>query len=182
MSTQTLSPILRAALGYAHIVAELPIADLMAGMADSWKSMRTAAFNGPRERIHIVHTALDLCEWTRKYQDPCEFDRSLSGLLRAAGLVHDAPEGKEWRRRNEESAWVLHPQGESITETPSIWSAKWVGREIMVPAIIGVTFENELYAISAGVTARRRCIEGHGNPVGAAFADRLDAVTASVAP
>lgn len=180
MSTQTLSPIFRAALGYAHMVAELPVADLMAGMTDSWKAMRAAAFDGPRERIHIVQTAIDLCEWTRKYQDPTEFERCLSSLLRAAGVSFDAPEGKEWRRRDEQSAWILYPQGDRVNETPGIWSARWVGREVIVPAMIGVTFENERYAISAAATARRRCLEGHGNPAGVSFADRLDALTASV--
>lgn len=180
MSTLTLHPRLRAAFGYANIVAGLPIADLVAGYSDNWEAMSRAATRGPRERIHVVHLALNLCIIARKYWEEHEFERALSALLRAAGMAYDAPEGKEWRRRDEQSAWVLCPQRDRPTETPGIWSAKWVDRRIIVPAIVGVTFENEQYAISAAATVRRRCFEGHGSPEGVKFADRLDALTASV--
>lgn len=179
MSTLTLHPRLRAAIGYAHLVAGLPVDDLLAGYSDNWEAMTSAAFNGPRERVPVVHAALNLCAIARKYWEEHEFERALSGLLRAAGMAYDAPEGKEWRRRDEQSAWVLYPQRERPTEMPGVWSAKWVSRVIIVPAIVGVTFENEQYAISAAATVRRRCFEGHGSPEGVKFADRLDALTAS---
>lgn len=180
MSTLTLHPRLRAAFGYANIVAGLPIADLVAGYSDNWEAMRSTAFRGPHERIYTVHAALNLCIIARKYSEQHEFERGLSALLRAAGMAYDAPEGKEWRRRDEQSAWMLYPQRGRPTETPGVWSAKWVDRKIIVPAIFGVTFENEQYAISAADTVRRRCFEGHGNPDGAKFANALDALTASV--
>ena len=50
-----------------------------------------------------------------------------------------------------------------------------VNGAIVVAAMPGVTFETAREAISAAATVRRRCLEGHGNPTGAAFADALEA-------
>jgi hypothetical protein len=172
-----LPPRLRAAFGYANIIADLPVADLVAGYADNWEAMNRAATQGPRERIQIVHRALDLCAVARKYSEEHEFERSLSGLLRAADLMPDAPEGMEWRRGSESRPWMLYPAIERVYETPGIWSAFAVGNnQIIVPALPGTIFQTAPYAISAAATVRRRIFEGHGNPEGVRFADRLDVV------
>jgi hypothetical protein len=174
----TIAPILRAALGYAHLVADIPMPELMAGFDDNWHGMQTAALSGPSDRIQLVHSAAELCVWSRKYNDPAEFERALSGLLRAADLMPDVPKGKEWRRASESEAWQLRSGYGRVRETPSIWSAYEVGATIIVPAIVGVTFREARDAIDAAATVRRRCLEGHGDPVGLAFADSLDALTA----
>jgi hypothetical protein len=173
MTDHTLSPMLAAAIGYAHIVGGIPRADLIAGIADDWKSLSTAAFDGPRERLRIVHAACDLCIVTRRYHVEHEFERALFGLLHAAGLSHDAPEGREWRRASEDAPWFLYPQHDHVKETPGLWSARSVNGAIVVSALPGVKFETAREAISAATTVRRRCLEGHGNPTGAAFADAL---------
>ena len=171
--THTLSPMLAAAIGYAHLVGGIPRADLMAGIADNWKSLSTAAFDGPRERLQIVHAACDLCIVTRRYHVEHEFERALFGLLHTADLSYDAPEGMRWRRANEDAPWHLHTAKGEICEIPGLWSARWVAGAIVVAALPGLTFETAREAISAAATVRRRCLEGHGNPIGAAFADAL---------
>ena len=168
----TLSPMLAAAIGYAHLVGGIPRADLIAGIADNWKSLSSAASN-PRERLQIVHAACDLCIYTRRYQDAIEFERYLGALLRVAGMAYDAPVGMEWRRASEDAPWFLYPQFEVVRETPGVWSARAVNGAIVVSALPGVTFGTVREAISAAATVRRRCLEGHGNPIGAAFADAL---------
>ncbi len=182
MTELILPPRLRAALGYAHLIADIPAADLLAGYEDKWEAMQRAATRGPRERIQIVHRALDLCAVARKYSEQHEFEQSLSALLRAAGLMPDAPEGMEWRRASDGRPWRLYPEIERVYETPGIWSAFAIDDDdqIIVPALPGLIFQNPAYAISAAATVRRRIFEGHGNPDGARFADSLDAVTASV--
>jgi hypothetical protein len=182
---RNIAPILRSALGYAHLVADIPMPELMAGFDDNWHGMQTAALSGPSDRIQLVRAATELCVWTRKYNHPTKFERALSGLLRAANLMPDAPMGKEWRRASESAAWRLRQRYGRTQETPSVWSAYEVGADIIVPAIVGVTFRDARDAISASATVRRRCFEGHGDPVGLAFADSLDALTApapAVAP
>lgn len=175
---RTIAPLLRAALGYAHLIADIPMPELMAGFDDNWQAMQSAALSGSSDRIQLVHAATELCLWTRRYNDPTEFERALSGLLRAANLMPDAPMGKEWRRASESAAWRLCQRYKRTQETPSVWSAYEVGANIIVPAIVGVTFRDARDAISASATVRRRCFEGHGDPVGLAFADALDASTA----
>lgn len=174
--THTLSPLLQAAIGYAHLVGGIPRADLIAGIADNWQALSKAAFSGPRDRLRIVHAACDLCIITRRYHVEHEFERALFGLLHAAGLSHDAPEGREWRRASEDSPWLCCPTNAPHGlpyETPGLWSARMVSGAIVVAAMPGVTFETAREAISAAATVRRRCLEGHGNPTGAAFADAL---------
>lgn len=173
MTTHSLSPMLAAAIGYAHLVGGIPRADLIAGLDDNWQALNAAAFDGPRERLPIVHAACDLCIVTHRYGAVVEFERALFGLLHVADLSYDAPVGMEWRRLHEASPWYLLRARGEIRETPGLWSARWVAGAIVVAALPGVKFETAREAISAAATVRRRCLEGHGNPTGAAFADAL---------
>ena len=180
MSTLTLTPLLRAAIGYAHLVGGIPVADLLAGMKDGWRQMRRDALAGPRDSIVILCDALDLCAFTMRYNSPDEFEGALGTLLRAAGRMPLAPEGKEWRRASASEEWHLRTRFGRTQEVPDVWSAfAWEGA-IIVPAVLGVTFQSAPAAIWAGATVRRRCLEGHGSPEGGAFADSIDALTASV--
>lgn len=180
MNNIDLPPMLRAALGYAHLVAGIPMPDLLVGMADGWREMRRDAISGPRESVVVLCNALDLCAFTRRYNTPNEFEDALGTLLRSAGRVPLAPEGKEWRRASASDEWHPRLKFGRTQEVPDVWSAFAVERHIMVPAVVGVTFKTAPDAIWAGATVRRRCLEGHGSPEGVAFADALDALTASV--
>lgn len=179
MNPPVLAPLFRAAIGYANIIASLSAEEVLGGYDDNWLEVRRRHINGPGERFRVVQAALSMCQAVRMYNSIDQFERALGALLRAAGIAYDAPEGKVWRRRDEHSAWYLSDEGEPITETPGVWSPRRLDTgKIIVPAVVGVTFDTTLDALSAADTLRRRCMVGHGNPQGATFADRLDAVTA----
>lgn len=180
MNPLTMSPLMRAALGYAHLVAGIPMPVLLAGAADGWRQMRRDALSGPQQTVAVLCDAIDLCVFTRKYNTPDEFEGALGTLLRAAGRMPIAPEGKEWRRASASEEWRSRLKFGRTQEVPDVWSAFAVERHIMVPAVVGVTFKTAPEAIWAGATVRRRCLEGHGSPEGVAFADALDALTALV--
>lgn len=180
MNFLSMSPMMRAALGYAHLVAGIPMPVLLGGMADGWRQMRRDALGGPHESVVVLCNALDLCAFTWKYNTANEFEDSLCTLLRSAGRIPLAPEGKEWRRAGESEAWIVRTRFGRTQEVPDVWSAFSVNDKIIVPAVLGVTFESAPEAIWAAATVRRRCLEGHGSPEGLRFADCLDALTASV--
>lgn len=199
MNTPVLSPLCRAAIGYANIVASLPHAELLGGLGDDWRELRSKHLGGPHERIRVVLAALDLCQAARKYNSIDEFSRALGTLLRAAGMAYDAPEGKVWRRRDEHSAWYLADEGEPITETPDVWSPRrldgnFVFRPVagvtinsptrrldtgnfVVPAVVGMTFNSTMDADLTADTLRYCCMFGHGGKI-YRYGECLDAVTA----
>lgn len=171
---------MRAALGYAHLVAGIPMPVLLAGAADGWRQMRRDALAGPNESVVVLCNAIDLCVFTRKYHTAPEFEDALGALLRAAGRMPLAPENKEWRRAGESQPWFLRPKYGRTQETPDVWSVFSVDGKLVVPAVLDVTFTSAPEAIWAGATVRRRCLEGHGSPEGLRFADCLEALTATV--